>query len=525
VSRLRRRRGSLRGVLSRLVLMLAAVLGVLIAVAIISTVNTARDYRDGSQEAFVRQRVANAYLINMLNAQSANRAYILLARGTDQQAWNQARDRYPDDLAALRRVLDGEPELLESADAVDRLAQLWFREAVELIRLRRTGQAEEAVLRVDTGRGEERFAAFRREQRQLLDKMEEARLDNLATNDRNRELTLVGIVGAALLALIMVAVVSRQVWRRVGVPIDLVGEGVARVARGHLSDPVPVNDDAVRELAGLADAFNRMQGEVLHEREAVAASARREAAQKTERELWETVQQGLLPARLPTARGFRMAAQYRPADRALLVGGDFYDVMLLPDGRLAAMVGDISGHGASAAAQAAGLRFGWRTLVSVDPDPGAVMAGLNAQMATHELRAEGIFASIVYVVIQPNGEMRFASAGHPPPFLLTPRVCAPLTPVKVGPLLGVLDRSEWFVTHAELPVGGTIVLYTDGLVEARRGADLFGDRRACAVLAGERRSALQLRVRRLIAAARRHEGASLHDDVAVLAIERPAPLR
>jgi len=214
VSRLRRRRGSLRGVLSRLVLMLAAVLGVLIAVAIISTVNTARDYRDGSQEAFVRQRVANAYLINMLNAQSANRAYILLARGTDQQAWNQARDRYPDDLAALRRVLDGEPELLESADAVDRLAQLWFREAVELIRLRRTGQAEEAVLRVDTGRGEERFAAFRREQRQLLDKMEEARLDNLATNDRNRELTLVGIVGAALLALIMVAVVSRQVWRR-----------------------------------------------------------------------------------------------------------------------------------------------------------------------------------------------------------------------------------------------------------------------------------------------------------------------
>ncbi len=80
------------------------------------------------------------------------------------------------------------------------------------------------------------------------------------------------------------------------------------------------------------------------------------------------------------------------------------------------------------------------------------------------------------------------------------------------------------MTHASLPPGGTIVLYTDGLIEARQGADTFGVERACAVLAAERRSALQLRVERLIDAARRHEDQSLRDDVVIVAIERPVPL-
>ena len=93
-----------------------------------------------------------------------------------------------------------------------------------------------------------------------------------------------------------------------------------------------------------------------------------------------------------------------------------------------------------------------------------------------------------------------------------------------GPLLGVFDEAEWPVTHASLPPGGTLVLYTDGLIEARQGADTFGVERACAVLADERRSALQTRVERLIDAARRHEDQSLRDDVVIVAIERPVPL-
>ncbi len=125
------------------------------------------------------------------------------------------------------------------------------------------------------------------------------------------------------------------------------------------------------------------------------------------------------------------------------------------------------------------------------------------------------------MLIDPGGAVSFAPAGHPPPFILTATVCQPVEPLVSGPLLGVFDEADWPVTHTSLPPGGTIVLYTDGLIEARQGADTFGVERACAVLAAERRSALQLRVERLIDAARRHEDQSLRDDVVIVAIERP----
>ena len=520
----RRGPGSLRGTLAGLVVALAVVLSVLIVVAILGMVTTARDYRDGAQKALVRQSTANALLIDLLSAQSANRAYILLAQGPDLRGYTAARDRYPLGMARLREVLGDSPELTRSADAVDRTAGLWFREAVELIRLRRQGRVEEAERRINQGLSENRFNAFRAEHTRLVEEIEDVRVSGLADNDRRRRLTFYAIVAAALLTLLMVAIASRQLWRRVGGPVALLSEGVGRVTRGRLSDPIPPSDDAVRELADLMEGFNLMQREVRDERDAVAAAARREAAQRTERDLWETVQNGLLPSRLPVARGLRLAARYRPAERALLVGGDFYDAMVLPDGRLAVMVGDMAGHGAPAAAQAAGLRFGWRTLVAVNPNPAAVLAGLNAQMADPDQRAEGLFASILYMLIEPSGSVSFAPAGHPPPVLLTASVCQPLEPLVGGPLLGVFDDAEWPVTHSSLPPGGTIVLYTDGLIEARRGADTFGIERACEVLAAERRSALELRVARLIAAARRHEDQSLRDDVVIVAVERPVPL-
>lgn len=510
--------------LAALVAALALVLGVLIAVALLGMITTARDYRDGAERALSRQTVATQLLIDLLSAQSANRAYILLARGDDLSAYTTARDRYPSEMAALVDALDGQPDLEASADAVDRTAGLWFAEAVELIRLRRTGRADEARRRINEGISEARFNAFRAEHARLVEEIENVRLEGLAENDRRRRLTFYSIAAAALLTLLMVAVASRQLWRRVGGPVALLSAGVGRVTRGRLSDPIPASREAVRELAELMDGFNLMQREVRQERDAVTAAARREAAQKTERKLWETVQNGLLPERLPAVRGLRLAARYRPAERALLVGGDFYDAVVLPDGRLAVMVGDMAGHGAPAAAQAAGLRFGWRTLVSVNPNPAAVLAALNHQMATPDQRAEGLFASIIYMLIDPGGSVSFAPAGHPPPFLLTAAGCQPQEPLRSGPLLGVFDEAEWPVTHTALPPGGTIVLYTDGLIEARQGADTFGVERACAVLADERRSALELRVERLIEAARRHEDQSLRDDVVIVAVERPVPI-
>jgi serine phosphatase RsbU (regulator of sigma subunit) len=264
-----------------------------------------------------------------------------------------------------------------------------------------------------------------------------------------------------------------------------------------------------------------MQRQVLQQRDAVAAAARREVAQRTERRLWETVQNGLLPARLPGFPGHRVVARYRPADAALLVGGDFYDAEVLPDGRLAVVVGDMAGHGAASAAQAAGLRFGWRTMIAADPAPAAVMRALNAQMARHELRSEGLFASLVYGLVDPDGTSTFTCAGHPAPIVLSPGGCRVLEPSATAPLLGVMDDAAWPATEFVLAPGETLVMFTDGLLDAGASTgEGFGTERACALLVGERRSAVELRVERLVDAARRYDGGRLRDDVVVMAVER-----
>ncbi|HWH13792.1 MAG TPA: SpoIIE family protein phosphatase [Miltoncostaeaceae bacterium] len=525
----RRRRTSLRGLLARLVAAVAGVLLVLIAVAGAGTLITASDYRDAGELAVQRQEAANQLLVDLLDAETGNRGYTLNPRGDYLLPYTEARRRYPDDLARLMEVVAGEPTLERQVTELDLTAQRWFTEARELVRLRRQGRQGEALRRINQGIAKTYIDEFRRGFAQLREGVEEARLAALEEADRRRDLTLFAIVLSALLALVVLVSTTRQLWARIGGPIGQLALGVGRVARGRLAEPVPTTPGAVRELAQLTQGFNTMQRQVLQQREAVAAAARREVAQRTERRLWETVQTGLLPSRLPRYPGYRVVARYRSADAELLVGGDFYDAEVLPDGRLAVLVGDMAGHGAASAAQAAGLRFGWRTLLAVDPAPSTVLPALNRQLARPELRADGLFASLLHLVIGPDGTGEFALAGHPPPLVLSADGCAELLPDGIGPLLGVMDRAAWPVTAVRLAPGETLVAFTDGLIEARRApagangggaSEVFGVARACEILERESRAAVQARVERLVDAARRHDGGRLRDDVVVLAVER-----
>jgi serine phosphatase RsbU (regulator of sigma subunit)/CHASE3 domain sensor protein len=511
---------SLRGLLARLVLAVGGVLIVMIGVAIAGTLFASSKYRDAAVLSVERQSAANQLLVDMLNAETSNRGYTLTGRGSYLEPYVQSRARYPGDLARLRRLVKDEPGLLEATDRVDAAVQLWLDEARRQIALRRQGRRREAIERVNEGLASNRFIAFRQEQNALVGEVSRLRQESLESADRYRNLTLILIGVAAALALFVTAMVARQLWRRMGGPLALLAQGVRRVTFGRFSDPVPQSDHAVLELANLTDGFNTMQTELEQQRDAVSQAARREAAQATERRMWETVQRGLLPTNLPQVPTLRMAARYQPAEPALLIGGDFYDAVVLTDGRLALVVGDLSGHGAQAAARAAGLRFSWRALLAVDPDPDVVMSALNAQLNGAEDRSQGNFASLLYALIDPEGSVEFAPAGHPPPILVSPE-CAEVLPVEeFGPLLGVFDSSRWPVSRAEIPVGGTFVVYTDGLVEARRGAELFGTEGACEVLVDQRRSALEERMVRLVDAARRWDSENLRDDVVVVAVER-----
>ena len=104
-------------------------------------------------------------------------------------------------------------------------------------------------------------------------------------------------------------------------------------------------------------------------------------------------------------------------------------------------------------------------------------------------------------------------------------VCIPSLVVDSDVWYTVFDEATWPVSHGRIPPGGTMFLYTDGLIEARHGSLTFGAERCCEVLERERRSALETRLERLVDAARRHEDESLRDDVVVLAVERPAVIR
>jgi PAS domain S-box-containing protein len=183
----------------------------------------------------------------------------------------------------------------------------------------------------------------------------------------------------------------------------------------------------------------------------------------------ETLQRSLLPDRLPTVPGVVLEARYLPVTRNMEIGGDWYDAFMLPDGRLAVAAGDVMGKGVTAAAGMGRVRNALRALALTDPRPAAVLAGLDRLFAATELDEQ--VTTVAYVVLDPaTGEGLSGNAGHLPPLLLSPAEPARLGELEAGTPLGWASprRQHPF----RVPIGGTAVWYSDGLVENRgRGLD------------------------------------------------------
>jgi serine/threonine-protein kinase RsbW len=168
--------------------------------------------------------------------------------------------------------------------------------------------------------------------------------------------------------------------------------------------------------------------------------------------------------------GLDVAAAFRPAgSSSLLVGGDFYDVVVLPNGHVALAVGDVVGHDLTAAATMGQLTSVYRALLVDRSTPSALIDRLQASWALLGLQR---MATALFASLDPStGQLRVASAGHLPPLLLTGGH-AELLPVQPTRLLGAPPSPAPAVEWAGvLPVGSTLVLFTDGLVESR-SADL-----------------------------------------------------
>lgn len=176
------------------------------------------------------------------------------------------------------------------------------------------------------------------------------------------------------------------------------------------------------------------------------------------------LQRTLLPERLPEVEGAQVAFRYRPGSVGVQVGGDWFDVLPLPCRRVAFVVGDVMGSGLQAAGIMGQFRTAARTLAQLDLNPAQVLRELDELAGS---LSESHIATCVYAVYDPiAGECVIASAGHPPPVLVTPGGGVDLVRLTPGAPLGVGGQRFEEREFAVEP-GSALALYTDGLVEDR----------------------------------------------------------
>lgn len=222
------------------------------------------------------------------------------------------------------------------------------------------------------------------------------------------------------------------------------------------------------------------------------------------------------PADLP--HGF--AVRYQAASRPLQVGGDWYDVVDLDDGRIAMIVGDCVGHGLSAATVMGQVRSACRALLFDNPSPAAALAGMDRFAA----RLPGAqCATAVCAVLDPaTGELVYSSAGHPPPILVHADGAAEQLTDAHTIALGLRVGRHRPEASFTMPAGSTLLLYTDGLVERRRVLLEEGISRAAALLEEQRASPLEELADHIMSQMAPSSG--YQDDVALLLYRHPAPL-
>jgi sigma-B regulation protein RsbU (phosphoserine phosphatase) len=196
--------------------------------------------------------------------------------------------------------------------------------------------------------------------------------------------------------------------------------------------------------------------------------ARRVAEQERARvtELARTLQETLLPPVLPAVPELAIAAHYHPAS-ADQVGGDFYDLFPLPGGRWGVFLGDVCGKGANAAVITSLTRYTLRSAAVFDDDPVAVLGNLNAVLL-QETGSE--FCTVVFGVVTPGPgrcAVTLASGGHPPALLARADGSVAYLHTPGGQLLGMLPGARIVTTTVDMSSGDTLLLYSDGLTEAR----------------------------------------------------------
>ncbi len=227
------------------------------------------------------------------------------------------------------------------------------------------------------------------------------------------------------------------------------------------------------------------------------------------------LQTSIRPEQLPGFPGLETGTAYVPAAAPdAEIGGDFYDMMLAPDGRPFVVIGDVAGKGIEAATKTSMIRYSVRALVAAGFSPAAVLAELNRLVCTTGEPSD-IVTLWVGAIETDTGRVVWADGGHPPAFVRhTDGRMELLGPT--GPLLGAIATAEYEERACDLGEGDLVVLYTDGVTEARRGNKFFGEERLRESLTED--GSPQNVADRVLGDVRRFVRGDIRDDVAVLSV-------
>jgi sigma-B regulation protein RsbU (phosphoserine phosphatase) len=404
----------------------------------------------------------SALLTSTVDQETGQRGYLLTGDDTFLEPYTTGRADTTRALRRLQSLLHDDPDALAAVDRVRSRVVAWQQLGADFeIDAKRAGRDQVADALVASGTGKHLFDQLRAEidgTASLLDARLASR--HARVEDLHDRLTLVRFLNVvAALALILLA--WRLVGRWVTEPLARLSTAVRAAASGALRDPIPASGPPdLAELAGDVDAMRRR---LLAE---VDDATRARAALADRGMIVVTLRDDLAPTDVGLPADLAMTGRFRPAKG--MVAGDWWDAVRLDDDRVALALVDVSGHGAEVATFA--LRTKALTMAAMSShEPGEALSWL----AEHLGRTGELFLTGVVVEVSAStGEVRYASAGHPPLLLagLTGVTELPAT----GPLLGPLPGS-WDTHDAKLDRGGVLVAYSDGLVEARNQAgELFG---------------------------------------------------
>ncbi|MEM7341812.1 MAG: PP2C family protein-serine/threonine phosphatase [Actinomycetota bacterium] len=333
------------------------------------------------------------------------------------------------------------------------------------------------------------------DRRRVVSRLEGEQIDpdiwRLANSDYRRDIESAIFTAIASVALVILALADVGLWPALAVSLLAVPAGVALAGRASRYE--------VARIAASRTEVERKAREVLSQEELAPLQ-------------WAA---RLAPSTLPEMPGFEIGQAYQAGSGVM--SGDFYDVFRVDDHRVAAVIGDVTGHGIEPSITALQAKYLLRAFLLQFRDPGQALEQLNANMTVLERGEE--FISLCVLVFDSDAEtLRYASAGHPAAFVWHGREVRPLG--ATGPLLMLVDSSHYHSRELPWELDDVAVLYTDGLAEARNGDVLFGEDGVASMIRRDPTASPDVMTKVLLEAARDFAGGPISDDVAVLVIRR-----